>query len=274
MTIELDHITTYADVDDLPAHLGRYQACGFVTDERRSAYANGAQAGRITFGADYIEVLAVPDLDAFDRNATANDKLVYLGARPFGVGFRTPALDFLRSACESRGVVLPEPTTIHATDVQTGTLRDARLVQFPLKLLRGASCFAVERTPVVETVPAPNGTCALAGITLVSDEAEDRARQWRELLAPDEPPARALKLGPHHAIWSTPGEFRARFRRDWRPARHPLGELAVVHLISSDLALTERCVDGNAVMSKPTADTLLVEVDPRDGLLLAITTSA
>lgn len=271
MTLELDHVTTYADVDDLGSHLARYRAAGFVVDEQLLAHANGVHAGVVRFGADYVEILAVADFDEFDRSAPTNDKLVYLGARPFGIGLRANALAPVHAAWAARRIVVPDPVTIHPLDVHTGAHRDIRLLQLPLTLLRGASCFVVERAPSGARVVAPNGTYALAGITLVSDEADQRARQWRELLAPGEPAAPAIRLGTHEVVWSTPEAFRARFGRAWQPARHPLGELAVVHLRSVDLARTAQVLDGHAITSRPSDDTLLAELDPRDGLLFAIT---
>jgi hypothetical protein len=275
--VRLDHVTTYAEVDALGDVLAAYRRAGFPVSDRVVAHANGVRSGTIWFGSEYLELLVVEDVDAFVKLAPMNDRLVCSGWRPFGIGFKSPDVGALHEAWTARGIELPELSRLHAAD-GAGAL-EWRILQVPLKTLRGASCFVIEKGDTAAPPPlaAPNATYALAGITMVSAEAEERVRQWRALLAPDHPlqvsGVDAVPLGHHRVCWMTPDEFHVRSGHAWQAAGHPLGEIGIVHLLSEDLDRTRACLTraGRAWTDLvPAREAILVDPDPTDGLRLAI----
>ncbi|MCK7485404.1 MAG: hypothetical protein MZU97_07475 [Bacillus subtilis] len=103
--------------------------------------------------------------------------------------------------------------------------------------------------------------------------------QWRNVLAPNEQviPSTTgfdVQVGPHWVSWMSPDAYRAAFERQWEPAPHPHGELAVLHLLATDLQTVKRMLEsaGRQVrkISNNGREVLFVEPDPRDGFAFAV----
>jgi hypothetical protein len=270
----IDHVTTYVETEDVTEELERYRRAGFAVGDQVVAHAHGVRSGSIRFGSTYLELLAVADLDAFEQ-APLNDRIVYVARRPFAIGLGAPDVDALAAAWRARDADLAV-TTLDAVDDRSGAPLTWKLLVIPLKSLRGASCFVVERPAPVTAVPADNATYAVAGVTLVSAEHDARAAQWRGLLEADlvaGPDPTVLALGPQRVVWISPERFAARFGRPWQPTRHPLGELAAIHLLSDDLDRT-RAALGSAGWTwaerVPAEGAVFVEPPPGGGFALAI----
>jgi hypothetical protein len=156
----------------------------------------------------------------------------------------------------------------------------------PPDLSPGSSCFALTyhtRQPEqrLAVYPAANTTYAIAGVTFVCATPTERAGRWRDLLAPSAPIEGAgeqclVQIGPHRAVWMTPLAYQRTYERPWVASPHPCGDLAVLHLLATDLTraglLLERA--GRQIMplreGRAGAPGLLVVPDPRDGFMFAI----
>jgi hypothetical protein len=147
--------------------------------------------------------------------------------------------------------------------------------------LPGAACFVLTSSypnppQLREAWVAPNSSYAISGLTFVSGEPKARAEAWRALLAPgvETTPIAggfALPLAPHRLRWLTPAAYQAQFGQPWQPAPHPLGELALVHLLAEDLGRFESCLEAANRRVLRLADELLVPAGLHDGFASLVT---
>jgi hypothetical protein len=114
-------------------------------------------------------------------------------------------------------------------------------------------------------------------VTLVTPAPQKRALRWRAVLAPEseveeeEGGGSRLELGPHFARWLSADVFARRFGRHVRPATHPLGDTAAVHLLAENLDEARRWLESAGRRTEPCADGGVVSgPDPRDGVLFVI----
>ncbi len=147
----------------------------------------------------------------------------------------------------------------------------------------GALCFVLtSHFPAhPRTVRGPaNSVYAVSGITFVSENPEQRAGRWRDVLAPETPlldGQNGFILGPHTLTWLTPAQLARDVGLSWDPASHPFGEIAALHLLAEDLHRAEArvCRLGVPVTRLPSPDAdqpaLLIGPGARDGLVLVIT---
>jgi hypothetical protein len=85
-----------------------------------------------------------------------------------------------------------------------------------------------------------------------------------------------VQIGPHFAIWMKPEEYQEYYGLSYKASPHPYGEIAVLHLVATDLDRAEETIGAARqvarVPDKRTGeDTLLVPPDERDGFTFAIT---
>jgi hypothetical protein len=184
----------------------------------------------------------------------------------------------------ARGFSLPEVISKAPRDAPADVPPAWSFQVIPGELLPGASCFALtyhKQTKHGEKKIKihPNTIFAVAGVTFVSSEPEGRARRWREILAPGEQVVQSrlgscVDIGPHQVCWMTPDAYHATFGLDWVAARHPFGELAVLHLLAADLDAAKNMFaqSGRQVFSVgvESDQELLVAPDERDGFTLCI----
>jgi hypothetical protein len=147
----------------------------------------------------------------------------------------------------------------------------------------GALCFVLtSHFPAhLRTVRGPaNSVYAVSGITFVSENPEQRAGRWRDVLAPETPlldGQNGFILGPHTLTWLTPAQLARDVGLSWDPASHPFGEIAVLHLPAEDLDRAESGLQRLGVRVtrlrglNTHGSALLVGPGDRDGLVLAIT---
>lgn len=277
MSLALDHVTTYIDAEDVLEQLETYRQAGFAVRDQIDRYQFGVESASIKLGAEYIELLAVPDLDQFNL-APMNDKLVCRSLRPFAVGFKAPDLEVLHRAWIEAGLELPAARTLWGENSESGERIKCRLVDIPSKKLRGANCFVVEKSiDQLDAAEPANSVYGLAAITMVSTEVAERVGQWQRMLSPVTNAASrresTIAIGCHQVRWLDPARFRRHFKRDWILADHPFGEIAAIHLLGDDVdrAASLAAEAGFSVeRGVPAIDAVLVEPDPGEGPVLAI----
>lgn len=277
VSLALDHVTTYIDAEDVLEQLEAYRQAGFAVRDQVDLHQFGVESASIKLGAEYIELLAVPDLDQFNR-APMNDKLVCRSLRPFAVGFKAPDLEALHRTWVDAGVELPEARTLWGENSASAERIKCRLVEIPPKKLRGANCFVVEKSIDQLDAPEPaNSVYGLAAITMVSTEVSERVGQWQRLLSPVTKATcsgdSTIAIGHHQVRWLEPEGYRRHFKRDWILADHPFGEIAAIHLLGDDVdrAASLAAEAGFSVeRGVPAINAVLVEPDPGEGPVLAI----
>lgn len=290
--IRLDHFITAANVDNIDAYLDEYRAAGFRVGEQTVKHNPGLRNGFIRFGPEYLEFVWVEDEELFQAGA---DEAMFkprlrelrAGYRPFGIGIDTRDVRALHDEWAAKGIAVPDVVDSWARDMDRTTPPVWSFLPIPPSALGGALAFGLTYHTANRDVPrkvriAPNGTYAIAGITFVSDEAEERAAKWRDLLAPGEQVQKSngvfsVYVKPHTLEWLSALEYQEQYGLSYKPAPHGFGEMSIIHVLSDDLDETERQLGvlERAVVRIPDkrtgVDTLIVPPDERDGFTMSIT---
>jgi hypothetical protein len=284
-TIAFDHFITWTDAATIDEHVATYRAAGFAAPQRTVRHEPGLRTGFVGFGPEYIEFCWVEDEAAFARGEP--EEAAYRAARrPYGLGLVTDDVQALHTRWAEQGYSLPAVWAAAPRDAPPGTDPAWSFQAIPPALLSGSRCFALTyhtRPPATRRAvyPAANSTYAIAGVTFVCAAPAARAGQWRDLLTPgapiaDESGRAVVQIGAHRAVWMTPRAYERTYGWPWVAAPHPCGELAVLHLLATDLAragtLLERAGRQVRRLREGGADTpvLLVAPDPGDGFVFAI----
>jgi hypothetical protein len=291
--IRFDHFITYTSAADIDDYLKEYAAMGFVPLERTVRHEPGLRNGFVRFGPEYIEFCWVED-EALFEDADEEEKLLRAAPRPFGLGIVSDEVQAVHDDWTARGFSVPEVSSKAARDAPPDSPPVWSFQVIPDELLPGASCFVLTyhlrpRDQVMEIKIAPNSVYAISGVTLVSAEPEARAACWRDLLAPGEPVLQTesgfqVWIGAHWARWMTAGDYEASYGLNWSPnllagpnlvgAPHPIGEMAILHLLASDLGIARSTLEqaGRKTTAVPVGreDGLLVAPDARDGFVFVL----
>jgi len=285
--IRFEHVLTFTSAPSLEDHLARYAQAGFLVAERTVAHNLGIRTGFVLFGAEYLEFCWVEDEQVFASTAPSELTSIRETPRPFNIGLVAEDLDTLRDAWITQGYRDLPPIEARAPrDTGSDAAPRWRILNMPNTFLPGSQCFALTYLPKpreqrVQT--APNTIYAIGGISFVVHRPQERAQRWRDALAPQTPLQIAadgccqVLIGPHLATWMTPQSYQEHFGLVWRPAPHPFGEIAVIHLLAENLNCaaemvkqvrrdTTRRLDGHNGQ-----DTLILPPQPCDGYMFAIT---
>lgn len=282
-SIWFDHFISYAGVVNIDDYVQEYAEAGFLPDDMTVRHDPGLRNGYIHFGPEYVEFCWVEDEDLFAK-ADAQDKLFRKALRPFGIGMITEDVQQIHDDWTARGYVLPEVWSKTPRDATPGTPPAWSFQEFPEELLRGVSCFALTyhtrpRDEARKIRISPNTIYGISGVTFVTQEPEARAASWRNLLAPGEQVAQSgpsfdVRIGPHQAMWMTPDAFHSTYGFNWMPSLHPFGELSVLDLLASDLAIARQMLEqaGRQVLIKKSKgiEELLIAPDGRDGFAYSV----
>lgn len=287
-TPRLDHVLTYLDGTSLAEQLERYRAAGFAVIERTIQHEPGLRNGYFFAGPEYFELCWVEDEARFCQGGHPLAGSAYRQARrPYALGLIHEDVRKLHAAWTARAL---SPGQLKE-EAPPDEPRDAgprwRFLFIADSLTPGARCFAVtylRRKPgdPVEVRIPPNTTYALEGVTFVAQDPGERAQRWRDLFSPDAPltlehEAHRVSLGPHHLTWLAPKMYQEWYGQTWRLAPHAAGELALFHLLATDLGRAAAVLSsaGRTVERRVAPGTalplLLVHPDPHDGLTFAIT---
>lgn len=283
VNIQFDHFITYSSAVNIDDYLKEYTAQGFLPENRTVRHDPGLRNGFIFLGSEYIEFCWVEDEELFAK-ADAEEKLLRASPRPFGIGMIADDVNTLHTDWMAQGFSVPE--------IQSKAPRDAPLDSppawsfqgIPDELLPGASCFALTyhhraKSEEKNIKIHPNTIYAISGVTFVSKEPEGRAERWRDLLAPDEQVIKSglgcdVPIGSHRASWMAPETYQSTYGLKWIPAPHAFGELAVLHLLASNLDTAKKMLEqaGRQVFSREMEDhdELLITPDARDGFIFNI----
>jgi hypothetical protein len=278
-----DHFITYSSVVNIDDYLKEYTGQGFLPESGTVRHDPGLRNGFIFLGPEYLEFCWVEDEELFAK-ADAENKLLRASPRPFGIGMIADDVNVLHTDWTTRGYSVPGVWSKAPRDATPDTPPAWSFQEIPDELLPGTSCFACtyHNRPKSEEKNIkihPNTIYAISGVTFVSKEPQARAVRWRELLAPDEQVIKSrlgfdVFIGCHRALWMTPETYQSTYGLDWIPAPHAFGELAVLHLLASNIDTAKRVLEqaGRQVFSREMEDhhELLIQPDARDGFVFSI----
>lgn len=281
--VRFDHFITHTSAEDIDDYLEEYAAQGFVPAGRTVRHDPGLRNGFVFLGPEYIEFCWVED-EALFAAADAQEKLLRATPRPYGIGMIADDVQAVHDDWIARGYSVPEVSSAAPRDAPPDAPPAWSFQVIPEDLLPGASCFVLTyharpKDELKEVKIAPNTVYAISGVTFVSTEPEARARRWRDVLAPGAQVKRAgtgfhVRIGPHRATWMTPGDYQVCYGLNWVPCSHPAGELALLHLLASDLGVAETMLQSSGRRVIPVSvrreEELLLAPDTRDGFIFAV----
>lgn len=281
--IRLDHFITYTSALDIDDYLKEYAAQGFVPHEKTVRHNPGLRNGFVFVGPEYLEFCWVED-EALFAEAEEEDKLLRDAPRPFGLGMVSDDVQAVHEGWVARGYTVPDVSSSAPRDAPADSPPVWSFQTIPSELLPGAWCFALTyhmrpKDKATDIRIGPNTIYAISGLTFVTPEPDVRATSWRDLLAPAEQIVRAgtsteVRIGAHRVAWMTAEDYRVAFGMNWVPSVHPRGELALFHLLASNLGIARTTMEqaGRRVtpISLDEEDALLIAPDARDGFTFLV----
>jgi hypothetical protein len=275
MKVQLDHLMTYTNAPSLEEVLEGYRRAGFSVGDSTRRHEPGLRNGFVSIGPEYLEICWVEDEETFRRGDPHGHELIE-DPRVCGIGFTCGDLRALREAWSDQGIRLPEPWAASERGSDEGPKWTFQ--ELPVRLLPGAGCFLLSyHRPRPPFRVGPNTIFGLEGVTLVTPVPERRALRWQAVLAPESEVEEEagggfrLDLDPHFVRWLSAEVFVQRFGRHFRPAIHPMGDTAAVHLLAEDIGEALRWLESAGRRTELRADGgLLCEPAPRDGVLFVI----
>ncbi len=281
--IRFDHFMTFTSASNIDDYLAEYVAQGFVIHEQTVRHPPGLRNGFVSFGPDYLEFCWVEDVAQFAA-AGAEQRAFRSERRPFGIGLIAQDIQLLHNDWIARGYAVSQVISRAPDDAPPDAPPAWSFQDIPRDLLPGCLCFALtyhgrSHDKPIEVRVGSNTIYALAGVTFVAADAEARATRWRDLLATGTPVSTAdlgfaVQIGPHVATWMSPETYHATYGRIWVAAAHACGELALLHLLATNLERARIMLEqaGRVVTSHQTngQEAFLIEPDIRDGVTLLV----
>lgn len=280
-SIRFDHFITYADTPSIDTYLDEYRSAGFLVAEETVRHEPGLRNGFIMIGPEYLEFCWVEDEDLFAA-VDAGESEYRAAHRPWGTGLVADDVRAVHDDWAARGYAVSAVWSKGPRDAAADAPPVWSFQDLPPDELPGVLGFVlkyhvgsrVEHQGEVRL--APNSIYGFEGLTLVAADPDERARRWRDLLAPDalvetDGNSASVLIEPHRATWITADTYAARYGLRWKPAPHRHGELAILHLLTHDLAVCRQMLEraGRRVrgMAEPVENPpyLVVEPDSRDG---------
>jgi len=283
MNIRFDHFITYTNAASIDYYLKEYAAQGFAPDDKTVRHDPGLRNGFIWLGPEYIEFCWVED-EALFAQAGAEEEILRKQPRPFAIGMIARDVQAVHNDWAARGYKLPEVESKAARDSAADAPPRWSFQDIPDELLPGASCFALTyhsrpKDEVKQLKIPPNTIYAVSGVSFVTPEAQLRAERWRDLLAPEAKVRQSefgfsVQVPPHQAEWLTPEAYQAAYQRRWIPSQPPYGDLALLHLLATDLRTVKKMLEasGRQTISirHSEEEQILIEPDPRDGFAFLV----
>ena len=277
--IRLDHVITYTSAKDIDSYLKEYAALGFVPAKETVRHDPGLRNGFVFIGPEYVEFCWVEDETLFEE-ASEQQRLLRATPRPFGLGMVAWDVGAVHDDWTARGYELPEVSSSAPRDAPAGSPPLWSFQMIPEELLPGAWCFALtyhrrSKDKATGIRIGPNTIYAISGLTLVAPEPEVRATTWRDFLAPEEAveplnEGHCVQIGAHRATWMAADHFTAAYGLDWVPFSQPVGEIAMLHMLASDLGAAKATVEQSGRQTSTVVlggeEALLVAPDARDGV--------
>jgi len=281
--VHFDHFITYTSAADVDEYLKEYAAQGFMPEERTVRHEPGLRNRFVFLGTEYIEFCWVEDEELFAAGEE-EEKLLRCAVRPFGIGMIAEDVQAVHEDWTARGYSVPAVWSKAPRDAPPNAPPSWSFQEVPAELLPGVNAFVLtyhnrKKGGARKIHIHPNTIYALSKVTFVAAEPESRAIHWRNLLAPDEQvkPSKmsfAVTIGAHRASWMSPNAYLATYHRQWIPAPHPYGEMAVLHLRAANLQTVKTMLEhaGRRItqISNRGRKELFVEPDERDGFAFAV----
>ncbi|HEX9988236.1 MAG TPA: VOC family protein [Chloroflexia bacterium] len=249
-TVKFDHFITSIGDEQIDPYLEEYREAGFQVEERTVQHHPGLLNGFIHLGPEYLEFVSVEDEELFEQGADTapfpDIRNLRAAQRPFAIGIVSDDVQVLHDTLIERGYDVPEVTSGRPRGAEPGAQPVWSFQALP-PTLEGALCFALTYHSRSKDTPrkvriAPNTTYAISGVTFASDTPEERAKAWRDLLAPGGDIVLEVDsdicetfIPPHFAVWMKPEKFQDHYGLSWKTSPHPWGELSVIHLLAQDL---------------------------------------
>jgi hypothetical protein len=283
VNIWLDHFITYTSASNIDDYIKEYATQGFLPDDTTVRHDPGLRNRFIFLGPEYIEFCWVEDEELFEK-ADEVDKQLRASHRPFGIGMIADDVNAIHADWTALGFSMPEVESKAARDAASDAPPAWSFQVVPDELLPGASCFVLTyhkrpKQKENEIKIHPNTIYAIAGVTFVTEEPEAHATRWGTLLAPGERVNRSqlgfdVLFGPHRALWMTAENYKSTYGLEWNPAPHCYGEIAVLHLLASNLVAAKNILEqsGRQVFTIEIDDheVLLIAPDGRDGFIFSL----
>ena len=281
--IRFDHFLTYTSATNIDDYLKEYAAQGFLPHENTVRHEPGLRNGFIALGPEYLEFCWVEDETLFAA-AEGEEGVLRTARRPFGLGLIADDVQAVHDDWTARGYAVPDVRSKAPRDATPDTPPAWSFQEIPSDLLPGVFSFALtyhtrSKAEVIPVQIPPNTIYALSGVTFVATEPEARATRWRNLLAPSTRVHQSaigveVWIGPHRALWMTSEVYEASYRLPWRPAAHSAGELALLHLLASDVSTAKMMMaqSGRRTYSilVEGEEHLVIAPDTRDGFTFII----
>jgi len=249
--IRLDHFLSYTNAKNIDNYLKIYETLGFIPMSQTVRHNPGLRNGFIAFNPEYIEFLWVEDEAVFQEKADDNHKQSRQDRRMYAIGLASEDIEALRSSWVNQGLTVEDIRYDRPRDADPDSDPRWAFLATPANALPGIHTFALSylsRKPqstdrFKEISVAPNGIYGIFGITFVTEQPKFRARQWQQILAPDQELVETetfvqLMIGAHTLYWITPAIYGQIYEEPWIPASHAFGELAILHLLSNNLEQT------------------------------------
>ena len=280
--IRLDHFLTFTSAANIDDYIQEYGAQGFMPAEGTVRHEPGLRNRFVFMGPEYVEFCWVEDEDQFAKDDRY--KAFRSALRPFGIGMVADDVHALHEDWIVRGYAVPDVWSKAPRDAPPDAPALWSFQEIPGELLPGVDGFALtyharQKDAVKQVKIAPNTVYAIDGVTFVTTEPAARATSWRDLLAEDKPLIASeigfdVQIGPHRAQWITSVAYQAGYGLVWQPSSHTCGDIALLHLLATDLGIAKAMLEGAGRRTFPIcvrgADGLLVEADQRDGFTFLI----
>lgn len=275
--VRFDHFISHLDGPTLDRHLETYRAAGFAVADLTVKHEPGLRTGFVFFGSMYIEFAWVEDEAEFAAGAT--QEVAYRAAhRPYGIGFVSQDVQAVHDDWVKRGYGLPNVFSKAPRDAPPKAPPAWSFQEIPPSVLAGADCFVLTYHIYPQEVlrsAAMNTTYDILGPVFVAEDPQQRANGWRDLLAPGRSirsvdQGHELQLGPTLATWLSPDAYRSRFGREWVPAPHANGELALLTVLATDLNAVASTLERSDWPGVPMEGGIFVPPNPVDGFSFLI----
>lgn len=266
----LNHIITFANVQNIDTYLKRYRKAGFLVSKQTVRHKPGRRNGFIYFGPEYIEFEWVENKKEFNQKGWGVQKFFSCNPRPYGLAFESNNVEVLHKNLKKKGFALKSIWTKAPAD---GDPRDPwwSFQDIPQKYLSGAWIFVLTylkrdySKPRRISVPK-NSIYALSGVTLVSNNPQLRLHQWQKFLG------QARIRDPHTFEWMSPQTYSKKYgiKRVALEKFSAYQEIGLIHLLADNLRKAEKMLRKNNFAIKKYKDGFFILPDKRDGFTFLV----
>jgi hypothetical protein len=270
--LHFDHFLSYTNADNIDDYLKLYETYGFIPNEKTVKHSEGRRNGFISMGTEYIEFLWVEDEELFEREATEGAQAVRNTPCMIAIGILGKNLEKSRESWIAKDFDVTEINYVRprGADPESEPVwaflpppdEDYGVNLFSLSYLTRTGN---QKTAVIH----PNKIFGITGITMVTDEIEERMTTWIDVFECQQIDESTLALGDHFIRFLTPAEFKERYNLDFTGVVEL--ELGLLHLLSTDLEVTANAFKKGGRDCWMVDDELIVPSGGSDGFVFSVT---